>query len=72
MLNVFLRYLCMSLQYFDTLGWVFWPVKKIVAPIQCYRRRKTMLNQSVLWHCWLGHQTCKASPKWPKLRWVGR
>jgi len=23
---------------------------------------------SVLWHCWLGHQTCKtSSPKWPKL-----
>jgi len=28
---------------------------------------------SVLWYCWLGHQTCKiSSPKWPILHWVGR
>jgi len=25
-------------QYFDTVGWVFWPVK-IVAPILCWWRR---------------------------------
>ena len=28
---------------------------------------------SVLWHYWLGHQTCKtSSPKWPKLCQVGQ
>jgi len=28
---------------------------------------------SVLWHCWLGHQTCEISaPKRPKLCRVGR
>jgi len=27
---------------------------------------------SVLWHCWLGHQTCEtSSPKWPKLCQAG-
>jgi len=34
-----------------------------------------MTNSSVLWHCWLGHQTCKTSSlKWPELcvKWDAR
>jgi len=27
------------LQYFDTVGWVFWPVKTVAQPILCWRRR---------------------------------
>jgi len=37
----------MYLQYFDTVGWVFWP-----KPILCWRGRKTLLNpisQLQLW-----------------------
>jgi len=39
----------------------------------CYYKTLWMTNHppSVLWHCWLGHQTCKTSPKWPKLCRVG-
>jgi len=36
------------LQYFDTVGWVFRPIKtvaRITYPILCCWRRKTMLNQ---------------------------
>ena len=40
----------MFLQYFDTVGWVFWPVKT-VSHILCWRGRKTVLNpiQSTKW-----------------------
>jgi len=40
----------MYLQYFDTVGWVFWPVKT-VSHILCWRGRKTLHNpiQSVRW-----------------------
>ena len=28
--------------------------------------KRWLTTPSVLWHCWLGHQTCKtSSPKWP-------
>jgi len=49
MLNVFLRYLCMSLQYFDTLGWVFW--KKNRRPYTLYSVigdvKPCSINQSI-------------------------
>ena len=29
-------------------------------------------EEEVLWHCWLGHVTCKIVPKWPIMCQVGR
>jgi len=40
-------------QYFDTVGWVFWPVKTVarITYILCWRRRQTLLNQSIMQKC---------------------
>ena len=46
----FLVFFCsFFLQYFDTVGWVFWPVKPSpIWPILCWRGRKTILNPTQL------------------------
>jgi len=67
------------LQYCDTVGWVFWPVKTVacltytvlvetlnhaqsINQCELVRSRPVWMSNhpsSVLWHCWLGHQTCR-------------
>ena len=44
--------LYVSLQYFDTVGWVFWPVKAVshITYILCWRVRKTLLHPSIFCH----------------------
>ena len=45
------------------VGWTWWDWRLIL---------RTYLS-SVLWHCWLGHLTCKnPSPIWPIMCLVGR
>ena len=40
--------LYVSLQYFDTVGWVFWPVKTVShITKRCWRGRKTLLHPSI-------------------------
>ena len=59
-------YYCMHVWDCNRVRWTWWDWSISFL-------RTTSLLHSVLWHCWLGHLTCKnPSPIWPIMWLVGR
>ena len=53
---------CLELHCCNMIQWFYWDSSLIST---------TNWFPSVLGHCWFGHLTCKTSPKWPIMCWVG-